>query len=220
MPSALEARHWGATYALHRVSVICIYLYAIILRHRQFCNGIQLNRVLPPGPRDYWNQLAAEQKAAPEHQSWMYDADPFAARKMVQDRQEKATKKKEEASRPESGIKPTSHSPEYANAPEAKMATSLRDFVEDAVKQVIIYTTLPSWDEINVWFRDSLSSRTLLIWNQAKINYLLQTNLTSLRSCSSSDSLQPKCGMLLRRYPNHLPLRPAYSVVFRHFKLA
>ena len=69
----------------------------------------------------------------------MYDADPFAARKTVQERQEKAAKKKEESGRSESGTKLASHSPEYANAPEAKMATTLRDFVEEAVKQVTIY---------------------------------------------------------------------------------
>ncbi|KAI0673812.1 P-loop containing nucleoside triphosphate hydrolase protein [Trametes maxima] len=120
MPSALEARHWGATYALYRI-----------------CNGIQLNRVLPPGPREYWNELAAEHKGAPEHQKWMYDADPFAARKLVQDRQEKASKKKEEVTRGEGSARPGRVSSEYANAPEAKMATSLRDFVEDAVKKGI-----------------------------------------------------------------------------------
>ncbi|KAI0778819.1 P-loop containing nucleoside triphosphate hydrolase protein [Trametes elegans] len=120
VPSALEARHWGATYALYR-----------------FCNGIQLNRVLPPGPREYWNQLAAEHKAAPEHQNWMYDADPFSARKTVTERQEKAAKKKDDVSRGEGSSKPGQVSPEYANAPEAKMATSLREFVEDAVKKGI-----------------------------------------------------------------------------------
>jgi len=53
-PTAVEARHWGATYALYR-----------------FCNGLQLNRVLPPGPRDYWIELAAEHKNVPEHMKWM-----------------------------------------------------------------------------------------------------------------------------------------------------
>ncbi|KAI0713143.1 P-loop containing nucleoside triphosphate hydrolase protein [Cerioporus squamosus] len=120
MSSVLEARHWGATYALYR-----------------FCNGIQLNLVLPPGPREYWNQLAAEHKAAPAHQSWMYEADPFAARKAVEERQEKAAKKKEEASRPENVSKEARQSSEFAHAPEAKMASALRDFVESAIKQAI-----------------------------------------------------------------------------------
>ncbi|KAI0785417.1 hypothetical protein BC629DRAFT_1593889 [Irpex lacteus] len=117
MPTALEARHWGATYALYR-----------------FCNGIQLNRVLPPGPRDYWNQLAAEHKQAPEHQKWMYEADPFTARKVVDERQEKAAKKREE---PPSGSRATvaATSPEYAQAPEVKMASSIRETVEESIKK-------------------------------------------------------------------------------------
>ncbi|KAL7285060.1 hypothetical protein ACG7TL_000151 [Trametes sanguinea] len=107
--------------------------YPLSLLHE----SIQLNRVLPPGPREYWNQLAAEHKAIPEHQKWMYEADPFAARKAVDERQEKAAKKKEEANRAEGSHKVSQTSSEFANAPEAKMATSLRDFVEDAVKKGI-----------------------------------------------------------------------------------
>ncbi|KAI0295038.1 hypothetical protein BC826DRAFT_302175, partial [Russula brevipes] len=117
--SALEARHWGATFALYR-----------------FCNGIQLNRVLPPGPRDYWAELAAEHKKAPSHHSWMYDADPFAARKSVTERQEKAAKNKEakqivEAPTPESKRDP------FDDSPEVKLSSDLRDLVENAIKMAI-----------------------------------------------------------------------------------
>ncbi|KZT69049.1 P-loop containing nucleoside triphosphate hydrolase protein [Daedalea quercina L-15889] len=125
LPSALEARHWGATYALYR-----------------FCNGIQLNRVLPSGPRDYWNTLAAEHKNAPEHQKWMYDADPFAARKAVGERQAKAAQKREATSfeGDASGGRSVKHvSREFENAPEAKMAGSLRDVVEDSIKKAITF---------------------------------------------------------------------------------
>lgn len=73
---------------------------------------------------------------APEHQSWMYEADPFAAKKAVQERQEKAAKKKEQASNPERDAKPVTHSPEYSDTPEVKMSSSLRDLVEEAVKKV------------------------------------------------------------------------------------
>ncbi len=73
---------------------------------------------------------------APAHQSWMYEADPFAARKAVEERQEKVSKKKEESSRPENSSREVRHSSEFAHAPEAKMASALRDFVESAIKQV------------------------------------------------------------------------------------
>lgn len=97
-----------------------------------------MNRILPPGPREYWNELAAEHKDVPEHQQWMYSADPFAAAKVVQERQEKAAQRREEPS--EAGQKPQASnsgaSREYVNAPEVKMASSLRDLVEEAIKQV------------------------------------------------------------------------------------
>jgi ATP-dependent RNA helicase DHX57 len=141
--SALEARHWGATYALYRVRLL-LSLYSIfepvkpIVSFYQFCNGIQLNRVLPPGPRDYWVDLAAEHKKAPSHQSWMYDADPFAARKSVADRQEKAAKKKDTQ---ETAKTPAfeSKSDLFNDSPEVKLSSELRGLVENAIKMVFIF---------------------------------------------------------------------------------
>jgi ATP-dependent RNA helicase DHX57 len=63
----------------------------------------------------------------------MYEADPFAARKAVSERQEKAAKKKDDAS---SSKGQAGTSPEFANAPEARMASSLREIVEDSIKKV------------------------------------------------------------------------------------
>jgi ATP-dependent RNA helicase DHX57 len=104
----------------------------------QFCNGIQLNLVLPPGPRDYWVELAAEHKKAPSHQSWMYEADPFAARKSVADRQEKAAKKKEAQ---ETAETPASQSKSklFDDPPEVKLSSELRGLVENAIKMVFIF---------------------------------------------------------------------------------
>ncbi|KAG5647688.1 hypothetical protein DXG03_008411 [Asterophora parasitica] len=118
-PTSLEARHWGATYALHR-----------------FCNGIQLHLVLPPGPRDYWNELVVEQKNAPPHLKWKYAADPFASR---DEAKAKATKREAAAAGEASSSKPSQGqaSAEFAQAPEVKMATSLREQVEDAIKKGI-----------------------------------------------------------------------------------
>ncbi|KAF5366936.1 hypothetical protein D9757_010848 [Collybiopsis confluens] len=123
-PSSLEARHWGATYALYR-----------------FCNSLQLNRVLPRGPAEYWNQLAVEHKASPEHLKWMYDPDPFAARKEVEERQDRAAQKRAQinaSSEPGASSRSSgSVHNEFSKAPEVRMATSLRDRVEEAVKQGI-----------------------------------------------------------------------------------
>ncbi|KAE9409120.1 P-loop containing nucleoside triphosphate hydrolase protein [Gymnopus androsaceus JB14] len=121
-PSPLHARHWGATYGLHR-----------------FCNGLQLNRVLPRGPAEYWNDLAAEHKQVPEHMKWMYEADPFAARKQVNERQARAAEKHAQKTvESSSGNTRKSNLPvtsEFSQAPEVRMAAALRDQVEEAVKQ-------------------------------------------------------------------------------------
>lgn len=119
-PTALEARHWGATYALYR-----------------FCNGFQLHLTLPAGPKAYWNELAAEHKAIPDHQKWMYEADPFLAQQEVKKRQAKAAEKREEATSNSSTIdvRKVASSNEFSQSPEVRMATSLRELVEDAVKE-------------------------------------------------------------------------------------
>ncbi|KAJ7246262.1 P-loop containing nucleoside triphosphate hydrolase protein [Mycena haematopus] len=128
-PSAIEARHWGATYALYRF------------------NAVQLNRVLPPGPRQYWNTLAIEHNNVPEHQKWMYNPDPFAARKEVEQRQVQALNKRRDQLAPAEssevgswGSDPRPNhvvSKEFADAPEVRMAGAIRDLAEDAIKQAI-----------------------------------------------------------------------------------
>ncbi|KAF9931340.1 hypothetical protein BGZ67_005385 [Mortierella alpina] len=59
-PTAVEARHYGATYALHRVN-----------SHKS------LMMVLPPGPRDLWSQLDGEKAKAGSSEQHLYLADPF-----------------------------------------------------------------------------------------------------------------------------------------------
>lgn len=94
---------------------------------------MQLHLVLPTGPREYWVELATEHKNAPPHMKWMYEADPFAAREA------KAAKEREKSAVQEgSSRRPTGGqtSGEFSQAPEVKMATSLREFVENSIKRV------------------------------------------------------------------------------------
>jgi len=103
----------------------------------QFCNGIQLHLVLPPGPREYWNELAEERKAVPEHLKWMYEADPFAARQAVDERQVRAAEKREENTSAGNERTDQRSTNPFSTASEVRMATSLREMVEDAIKQVL-----------------------------------------------------------------------------------
>lgn len=68
----------------------------------------------------------------------MYDADPFLAQKQVEERQAKATRKHEEASRPTTESQDTYKSSGKLSSehPEVIMASSLRQLVENAIKKV------------------------------------------------------------------------------------
>ena len=72
----------------------------------------------------------------------MYESDPFAAHKAVRRRQEEAAKQK--VALEAGSSKPTAQpqvSKEFVNAPEVKMATSLRDAVEEAIRKVCWFTS-------------------------------------------------------------------------------
>ena len=105
---------------------------------QQFCNCIQLNRILPPGPRGYWNELVDQHKAISDDKKWMYDADPFEAKNNLQ-KSMTPTRSFAEPSR--SSERQFGHSPK-SDYPEVLMATSLRDLVEDAIKQVCSLQTI------------------------------------------------------------------------------
>jgi ATP-dependent RNA helicase DHX57 len=63
-PTALEARHFAATYALFRV-----------------CSMRNIHMMLPPNYRDLWKGdfEALKKEDVKEGRGWMYEADPFAA---------------------------------------------------------------------------------------------------------------------------------------------
>jgi ATP-dependent RNA helicase DHX57 len=116
LPTANEAKHWGATYALHR-----------------FSNNLQLHRLLPPGPREYWGQLEDNRKKAADHLAWQYEPDPFAAQKEVKARQEAALqrRKKKELGPSEQDINLA-----MGLVPEVRMAASVREMAENVIKEV------------------------------------------------------------------------------------
>ena len=68
----------------------------------------------------------------------MYEADPFLAQQEVKKRQAKATEKREEAATSGSStidVRKSASSNEFSQSPEVRMATSLRELVEDAIKE-------------------------------------------------------------------------------------
>ena len=69
----------------------------------------------------------------------MYDADPFAARKSVVERQEKAAKK-QEAQQSANAPTPNSRPNIFDGSPEVKLSSELRGIVENAIKMVITFS--------------------------------------------------------------------------------
>jgi hypothetical protein len=76
---------------------------------------------------------------------WMYNPDPFATRKEVEQCQAQAVNKRRDQFAPLESTevnprgtqpRPTAASGEFADAPEVKMAGALRELAEDAIKQV------------------------------------------------------------------------------------
>ena len=71
----------------------------------------------------------------------MYEADPFLAHQEVKKRQAKATEKREDAARPATlsssivDVRKSASSNQFSQSPEVRMATSLRELVEDAIKE-------------------------------------------------------------------------------------
>jgi hypothetical protein len=73
-----------------------------------------------------------QHKAISEDKKWMYDADPFDAKKRLEKQSTAAQSSTKATSSAGKGLGQTFKS----DYPEVLMATSLRDLVEDAIKQV------------------------------------------------------------------------------------
>ena len=78
-PTAVEARHFAATYALFRV-----------------CSMRNIHMMLPPSYKDLWKNEFQELKLddIKERRAWMYEADPFAAKLEREEAQATMAKKR------------------------------------------------------------------------------------------------------------------------------
>ncbi|GAA5924499.1 hypothetical protein JCM10213_004592 [Rhodosporidiobolus nylandii] len=135
-PSAMEAKHWAAVYALFR-----------------FANNLRLNMQLPPQTRDYWSALEAEKAASPPNKQWLWSTTPFetaaaappppssapAASSSTTSRAPSAGSSR--ANTPSSAFLapgqkaiPAPLPKSWQEAPEVRMPTALRDLVERTIR--------------------------------------------------------------------------------------
>lgn len=125
-PSALEARHFAATYALFRVS-----------------NMKNLSMALPPKYRDLWKELSSVKKEdEKEGKAWLYDADPFAAeqkrheihRAMEKRKAEQEKKQEALAKNPTLALQQVPRSKDWERAPKIEMGSKIRTEVETLIR--------------------------------------------------------------------------------------
>ena len=140
-PTAVEARHFAATYALFRV-----------------CSMRNIHMMLPPTYRDLWKKEFQELKGEDvrESRGYMYEADPFAAKLEREEAQALMTKKREERERqkaketeqPANLLAASSANGENSNrnvtkgwtkVPKIDMGKRTRAHVEDVVRRDAIW---------------------------------------------------------------------------------
>ncbi|KAL8767015.1 MAG: hypothetical protein Q9209_006369 [Squamulea sp. 1 TL-2023] len=153
--TAVEARHFAATYALFRV-----------------CSMRNIHMMLPPDYRDLWkNEFETSKKEdVKAGRAWMYEADPFAARQSQDEVQAQKLRKRAEEEKKRSqdtkvNIKFASGSTlstsdrnlakVWTQAPNLEMGKRNRTQVEDLVRQN------PVWNSHGIDFPDSLYHQTV-----------------------------------------------------------
>ena len=142
-PSALEARHFAAAYALFRISSMR-----------------NLSMALPPKYRDLWKgefqQIKKEDEK--EGKGWFYDADPFAAeqkrgeihRAMEKRKVDQEKKQEAIAKDPNLALQQMPRSRDWERAPKIEMGAKIRTEVEQLVRRTAIwnpYDVRPSKQE-------------------------------------------------------------------------
>ena len=141
--TAVEARHFAATYALYRV-----------------CSMRNIHMMMPPNYRDLWKGEFHDLKSedAKEGRGWMYEADPFAARQereeaqalMVKKRDEREKQKAKEAAQPANVlVTARSNGPVkshdlmkgWTTIPKVDMGKRTRAQIEDLVRRKSIWNS-------------------------------------------------------------------------------
>lgn len=134
-PTALEARHFAAAYALFRV-----------------CNMRNLHMMLPPTYKKLWKEDFSDIKNADskEGKGWLYEADPFLAKQeretaaadMEKKRAERAKAQAKEKSAPiDIGLGGADNKGKriWSQAPKVDMGTRIRREIEGLLRQHTVW---------------------------------------------------------------------------------
>lgn len=174
LPTALEARHLAATFALHRVN-----------------SHMPMHRVLPPQFRDYWHQFETYKT---KNNAWQYAPDPFAAqppqpkattadKRPVKEHASAAVPLPQSSNTKNSTQKTTSTRPKavdertlkyWESLPVVHMSTDNRELVEQVIKNSnVIYQKVVKYQQY------------LLLWIAKKSRYR-EPRIFHQRNCKKS----------------------------------
>ncbi|KAL6721550.1 putative ATP-dependent RNA helicase ucp12 [Lecanora helva] len=142
-PTAVEARHFAAAYALFRV-----------------CSMRNIHMMMPPNYRDLWKKDFQDLKNedVKEGRGWMYEADPFAAKQereeaqaaMAKKRDEREKQKGERAGQPataldaaisKSGDRNQATLKGWTRVPRIEMGKHMRADVESLVRREAVWNS-------------------------------------------------------------------------------
>ncbi|OKL57819.1 hypothetical protein UA08_07006 [Talaromyces atroroseus] len=129
-PTALEARHFAATYALFRV-----------------CSMRNMQLMLPPDYRKLWKEdfPTMKSEAIAENKAWMYEADPFLAKQQRDAAAVEMEKKKTEREKAQAKLKETGGLGSvvlgdkktgryWSQAPKVELGTKIRRDIEELLR--------------------------------------------------------------------------------------
>ncbi|EED12889.1 DEAD/DEAH box helicase, putative [Talaromyces stipitatus ATCC 10500] len=134
-PTALEARHFAAIYALYRV-----------------CNMRNMSLMLPPDYRKLWKDdfPALKAEATAEGKAWMYEADPFLVKqqrdaaaadmeKKKTEQQKLQAKAKEDGALSSGGLEERKSGKGWSQAPKIELGTKIRRDIEDLLRYKTVW---------------------------------------------------------------------------------
>jgi ATP-dependent RNA helicase DHX57 len=135
-PTALEARHFAATYALFRV-----------------CNMRSLHTMMPPAYKKLWKEdfMDLKNSATREGKGWMYEADPFLAKQERESAAAEFEKKEAERRKAQAKVKESAidlglgtggtakGGKVWSHAPKVDMGTRIRRDIEELLRQHAIW---------------------------------------------------------------------------------
>ena len=178
-PTAVEARHFAATYGLFRV-----------------CSMKNIHMMLPPTHKDVWKKQFKELKDADvkDGKAWMYEANPFLAQEertqavatMAKKREEAAKRRAAQAETPQVSLVapggssgPRVSAKGWSKAPKVEMGKQMRNEIENIVRGDT------TWNQYGI--EVSRTDKEAIAADLARLGFRKRHTLEAMDECASRE---------------------------------